>query len=227
MPAWDACEGIVDLSALKGERCFIGADLSATQDYTAVVAVFPRPDGRYLVKAWFWVPQETLFERERTDKVDVVGWERDGLVTATPGKVIDQDAIKFKLLSLAKEFEVIEIPMDPHNATKLQTELMAHGLPVVNHPQGWISMSPAIKATEILILSEKLVHDGNPVLRWMFGNVALEISSRDNRSFHKGKSTDRIDGQVALAMAIGRSQASEGPSIYESRGLVVIGGDPE
>jgi phage terminase large subunit-like protein len=122
---------------------------------------------------------------------------------------VDQDAVKGWLLNLRERYDVAEVPMDPHNATKLQTELQGLGFNVVNMRQGWVTMSPAIKQTEILIRQRKIRHGGNPVLRWMFSNVAVKRDSNDNLSLHKGRSADRIDGIVALCMAAGRAAASD------------------
>lgn len=207
MPEWDACAGSVDPEALRGERCYTGVDLSAISDYTAGVAVFPPTDRRptWDVLCGFWVPAETLIERSRTDRVPVNRWAEEGLVTATPGNVIDQDAVKMWLLNLRERYDVVEVPMDPHNATKLQSELQALNFAVVSMRQGWVTMSPAIKQTEMLIRQGVIRHGGHPVLRWMFSNVALKRDANDNLSLHKGRSADRIDGVVALVMAIGRA----------------------
>jgi phage terminase large subunit-like protein len=224
MPEWDGCSGPVDLEALKGARarCFVGLDLSAIADYTAAVAVFPREDGVMDVVSAFWIPAETLVERGRTDRVPVMQWVEQGLVTATGGNVVDQDAVKQWLVDLREWADVTEVPTDPHNATKLQTELMKLGFPVVSMRQGWVTMSPAIKQTEILVRKKQLRHGGNPVLRWMFSNVALKRDSHDNLSLHKGRSADRIDGIVALAMAVGRAVAfieagGDAPGVYNER----------
>jgi phage terminase large subunit-like protein len=87
-------------------------------------------------------------------------------------------------------------------------------------------MAPAIKELERAIIGRKFRHGGNPVLRWNFENVAVETDKAGNRSFHKGKSRDRIDGAVAAAMAVARASAGSGGSIYETEdrpdGLVVI-----
>jgi phage terminase large subunit-like protein len=111
--------------------------------------------------------------------------------------------VKLWLLGLKDRYDVAAAPMDPHNATKLQTELMALGFEVVNMRQGWVTMSPAIKQTEILLRKKLIRHGGNPVLRWMFSNVALKRDANDNVSLHKGRSADRIDGIVSLVMGIG------------------------
>lgn len=222
LPEWDACADPVEPEKLRGERCFVGIDLSATSDYTAGVAAFPRPDGCFEILPRFWIPAETLIERTHTDRVPVNQWVERGLVVATPGNVVDQDAVKDWLLNLRERHDVVEVPMDPHNATKLQAELQALRFQVVSMRQGWVTMSPAIKQTEVFIRQRRLRHGGNPVLRWMFSNVALKRDANDNLSLHKGRSADRIDGIVALVMAIGRATVTQeaAPSVYATRGAL-------
>jgi phage terminase large subunit-like protein len=198
----------------------VGLDLSSVSDYTAAVAVFPREDGFMDVLPAFWIPADTLVERSQTDRVPVMQWVKQGLVTATPENCVDQDAVKEWLLNLREWADIAEVPTDPYNATKLLTELEKLGFKVFGMRQGWVTMSPAIKQTEILIRRKKLRHGGNPVLRWMFSNVALKRDAHDNLSLHKGRSADRIDGIVALAMAVGRAVAfldSNGRSVYDER----------
>jgi len=220
MPEWDACAGAVDLERLKGRRCFVGLDISAVADYTAAAAVFPWEDGTFDVVPAFWIPADTLIERSRTDRVPVLQWVERGLVTATDGPVVDQDAVKKWLLELREWADIAEVPTDPHNASKLQSELLVLGFQVVSMRQGWVTMSPAIKETEILVRKRRLRHGGHPVLRWMLSNVALKRDANDNMSLHKGRSADRIDGIVSLVMAIGRASAfieSGGQSVYDDR----------
>jgi phage terminase large subunit-like protein len=211
MPAWDACAAPtprhtdVERDGLRGERCYVGVDLSSVSDYTAAVAVFPPTKIRpwWDVVPSFWIPADTLLERKNTDRVPVNQWVESDLVNVTDGEVVDQDAVKAWLVRLRERYDVAAVPMDPHNATKLQTELLSLGFEVVNMRQGWVTMSPAIKQTEILLRKQLIRHAGNPVLRWMFSNVALKKDSNDNVSLHKGRSADRIDGIVSLVMAIG------------------------
>lgn len=93
--------------------------------------------------------------------------------------------------------------------------LLEDGYPVVEMRQGWVTMAPAIKELERAIIGSTFKHDGNPVLRWCFSNVAVETDKAGNKSFHKGKSKDRIDGAVAVAMAVGRASSGESNrSIY-------------
>ncbi len=234
MPAWDACSDPtphaqeIEQDGLRGEKCFVGVDLSAVCDYTAGVAVFPPSEKRpfWDVLTSFWIPAETLIDRAQTDRVPVNRWIEDGLVTATSGGVVDQDAVKLWLIGLRERYDVAAVPMDPHNATKLQSELQALGFTVVNMRQGWATMSPAIKQTEILLRQKLIRHGGNPVLRWMFSNVALKRDANDNLSLHKGRSADRIDGMVALVMGVGfavlQQPAQAKRSVYEDRGLLVL-----
>jgi phage terminase large subunit-like protein len=87
--------------------------------------------------------------------------------------------------------------------------LQEDGLPVATMRQGWLTMSPAIKELERSIVGKRFRHGGNPVLRWMFDNVAVHTDSAGNRTFHKGKSKDRIDGAVACAMAVSRASMGD------------------
>lgn len=210
MPEWDACDSTPILRPNTGRRAWVGLDLSSTSDYTAAVALFePGEDGMWDILPGFWIPAETLEDRAQKDRVPVGRWAQEGLVYPTSGNVVDQDAVKDWLLNLRERFDIVEVPMDPHNATKLQTELISLGFNVVNMRQGWITMSPAIKETETWIRQRKLRHGGNPVLRWMFANVAVKRDQNENLALHKGRSADRIDGIVSLCMAIGRASTSQ------------------
>jgi phage terminase large subunit-like protein len=87
--------------------------------------------------------------------------------------------------------------------------LLEDGYPAVEMRQGWVTMAPAIKELERAIVGKSLTHGGHPVLRWNFSNIAVDIDKAGNKSFHKGKSKDRIDGAVACAMAVARAAAGD------------------
>lgn len=233
MPEWDACgqdatgkpvpilaglERLRDDDQLAGRRCVIGLDLSAVADYTAGVAVFPPDAGSdvYAALAKFWIPADTLVERSHSDRVPVMQWVEQGLVEATAGPVVDQDAIINWVVSMGDRYQVAEVAMDPHNATALQSKLMALGFTVVSMRQGWVTMSPAIKATERLVRTRKLQHGGNPVLRWMASNVHVARDPNDNLSLNKGRSGDRIDGIVSLCMGVARAEVLAAPAPAQS-----------
>lgn len=221
---WDACAAAP--GDLDGRDCYAGLDLSSTTDLTALVLVFPGDDG-YDVLPFFWVPEEGARQRERRDHVPYVSWIRQGLIEATPGEVVDYDVIRRRIQDLSERYHVQEIALDRWNATQLATQLSGDGFEMVAFGQGYASMNAPTKKLEELVLARKLAHGGHPVLRWMAGNVSLETDAADNWKPSKKKSTDRIDGIVALIMALDRAtvQQDSHVSIYdrECRGFLEIG----
>jgi phage terminase large subunit-like protein len=202
MPAWDACRAQVKRSALLGRKCYLGMDLASTKDLTALVAVFP--DGNdFDVLAHFFVPKENVLERVRRDRVPYDQWQRDGYLTATPGNVVDYEAVRKQINDWASAFDVKTIAFDPWNATDLVTRLQEQdGFTCAPIRQGFASLSAPTKSLEKAILSKTLRHDGHPVLRWNMGNISVESDPTGNIKISKKVSTERIDGAAALVMAV-------------------------
>ena len=222
---WDACgDEPVDESALVGQACFAGLDLSTTTDVSALSLVFPDSDGTVAVVSRFWIPGDNAEKRERRDRVPYQTWCRQGLIDMTPGNVIDYDRIRSAINELGRRFDIREIAIDPWNSTQLALQLQGDGFEVVTFGQGFRDMTAPTKELEKLVMSGKLHHGGHPVLRWMASNVAVETDAAGNLKPSKKKSTERIDGIVATIMALGRSLVAEnkGPSVYEERGLIYI-----
>lgn len=202
MPAWDACRVVLDRSALRGRRCYVGMDLSSTKDLTAIVAVFPDDDG-FDVLCQFFVPQESIKERSRRDRVPYDQWSREGVLTVTPGPVVDYEAVRQALKDWGAEFSVQSIAFDPWNATDLVTRLQEQdGFTCVQMRQGFASLSAPTKSLEKAILSKTIRHDGHPILRWNISNVSVESDPTGNLKLSKKVSTERIDGVAALVMAV-------------------------
>jgi len=219
---WEACEAPIDRARLIGRRCYVGMDLSTTTDLTALVAVFPDDHG-FDVLAKFFVPAERIRERSRRDHVPYDEWMRRGLLTATPGAVVDYDAIRAVLQGWATEFSLQQIAFDPWNATDLVSRLQQQdGLPCVSMRQGFASLSAPTKALEQAVLSRRLRHDGHPVLRWNISNVAVESDPAGNLKPSKTKSTERIDGVVALIMAVDLMQR-QAQAVTPSYQMLVVG----
>lgn len=190
---------------LKGRRCYVGMDLSSTKDLTALVAVFPDDDGGCDVLAQFFVPKDNIRDRANRDRVPYDQWDRDGLLVATPGNVVDYEAVRATLQDWGSEFTIREIAFDPWNATDLVTRLQEQdGFTCAAMRQGFQSLSAPTKSLEKLVLSKALRHDGHPVLRWCMSNVSVETDPAGNLKPSKKVSTERIDGAVALIMAIDR-----------------------
>lgn len=222
--AWAQCDGAVDEEALQGRRCWVGLDLASTGDITAAVLAFPDGEGNYDLVARLWVPEDTVAERSSRDRVPYDAWVRDGWMLATPGNVTDYAFIREELSRLAGRYEIVEVALDPWNATQLAQELADDGLLVVDFRQGYASMSPAAKEFERLVMSGRIRHGGHPVLRWMANNVAITQDPAGNIKPNKQRSREKIDGIVAAIMAIGRAMVSPGGgrSVYEERGLASV-----
>lgn len=210
MGIYDRGAAPLDLEALKGQPCWLGVDMSTTTDLTAVVAAFQDGDGGFIVLPSFFVPADNLRGRADRDGVPYPAWAEAGHITATPGNVVDYGAVEATIRALCKTYRVQEIGFDVAYAQSIMAPLVADGLPVATIRQGWVTQSPASNELERAIVSERFQHGGHPVLRWCFSNVAIHTDSAGNRTMHKGKSTDRIDGAVACWMAVSRAAANSG-----------------
>ncbi len=194
-------------ASLRGRRCYVGMDLSSTKDLTALAAVFPDDDGGFDVLAQFFIPADNIRERVTRDRVPYDQWVKAGHLVATPGNVVDYEAVRHTLNEWAAEFQVREIAFDPWNATDLVTRLMEQdGFTCVPMRQGFGSLSAPTKSLEKAVLSKALRHDGHPVLRWNMSNVSVESDPAGNLKLSKKVSTERIDGAAALVMAVDRME---------------------
>jgi phage terminase large subunit-like protein len=227
MNKWDAHPGEVNLEELRGARCWGGLDLSSTTDLSAFVLIFKLQEA-FKIVPWFFIPRENIRERETKDAVAYETWVKQGLIRATEGNVIDYNVIQAVIEDAAQQYDLQQVGFDPYNATQIVTNL---GLKLdkpqrqvmVPVRQGMLSMSPPTKEMERLVLLGKLHHGGNPVLRWMANNAAVEQDSTGNIKPVKKSSTARIDGVVATVMALSRAQLDKTQvSVYNSRGLRAI-----
>ena len=219
--AWALCGGRTEIEELRDEPCYAGLDLSTVNDLTALVLKFPRTGD---VLCWFWIPEDNMAVRERRDRVPFSSWVRRGYVEATPGNVVDYEYIKERLRKISTEFRGLkEIGYDPYMATQIAIQLEEEGFNVVPVRQGWVTLSPALKELEREYLSCELKHGDNPVMKWMASNLVVKKDSAENYVPDKAHSIDRIDGIVALCIAISRQiNAREVSSVYENRGLLMI-----
>jgi phage terminase large subunit-like protein len=165
--------------------------------------VFEDDDDSLSVVPFFWVPAEGAAKRSRTDRVPYEQWIADGLITATPGNVVDQGFIREDINRIAKAYKLKELAFDPWNATKLAVELDQDGIKIVEMRQGFRSLSEPTKHLGAMVTGRTLRHGGHPVLRWMASNMVVRQDPNGNLSPDKSKVTERIDGIVATIMAIG------------------------
>jgi phage terminase large subunit-like protein len=182
--------------------------MSKTTDLSAVVACF-RDGNTYTVLPHFFCPENDIRKRGDVDGVDYVRWSKDGHLTPTPGDVIDNEAVAKYILGLCESFDVREIGFDIAYAQAVIALLSDVSERIVTIRQGWVTQSPALNTLEAAIIGGNFRHGGHPVLRWNFSNIAVQTDSNSNRTMHKGKSTDRIDGASASWMAVSRAAAGE------------------
>lgn len=226
--AWAKCAGSLDSDNLDGRICYGGLDLSSTIDLTAWVLCFPpESDDKYRFLFRFFLPQEDLKERCRRDKVPYDLWIERGLVMATPGATVDYNFVETQIRKDAERFDLREIAFDPYNATQIVNNLLEDEFEMVTFRQGYLTMSPAAKDFERRILKSDLVHNGNPVMKWMISCTEVASDPAGNIKPVKpdrGKSSKRIDGVVASIMALDRAVkgAENGKSVYCERGVLTF-----
>jgi phage terminase large subunit-like protein len=205
--AWDRCTA--EPGDLDGRQVYMGLDLSSTTDLTALVGIFPdelKSGGGYGydVKAEFFVPAGRLHDRINRDRVPYDVFIRNGWITATDGETVDYAALRQRIHAWRERYDLREIAFDPWNAGQLTAELDADGFVCVPIRQGFASLSSPTKALEADVLERRLRHDGNPVLRWHVQNVAVDTDAAGNLKPSKAKSREKIDGVIALIMALDR-----------------------
>ena len=227
MDAWDECgKEAIDISKYKGRACFVGLDLSSTTDVSALVQLFPEDDGTYTVIPHFWLPSDGMVEREKRDRLPYTQWAEGGHLTLTPGNVIDYRYIKSYIEQIATDYHILELAYDPWNSTQLVVELAENGLRVAATRQGFATMSAPTKELERLIVSKSIKHGGHPVLKAHCDSALVQTDPAGNIKPDKAKSTARIDGLVALIMAINSAMlagsAITGKSVYEDRGVELL-----
>lgn len=206
MDAWDACGAFpFNEAALIGRPCMAGLDLSTTTDITAFVMVFQPEDAG---KPWeclckFWIPGENAHKRGNKDGVPYPQWIREERITAHEGNRLDYGMIRKDINDLRDRFSIEKIAVDPWNATQISMELQGDGFEIIEFRQGFATMTGPTKELLAMIGARQISHGGNPVLKWMASNAATREDPAGNLKFDKSKSTERIDGIVALTMARG------------------------
>ena len=225
MEAWNSCNSKPP-GPLEGRECWCGLDLATTYDTSAFVAVFPAEDGTYDVLCRFWIHGENALERNRRDRVPYTIWAEDDAngLKFTDGNVTDYDVVRRDINEFAKIYNVRQIAIDRWNATQLALQLQGDGHDVVGYSQGVGSMSAPSKLLENLIVSGKIRHGGNLVLSWMAGNASVKVDASGNIRPVKPKpgSPERIDGIVALVMALGVQSSQKPPEEVPEPGILIL-----
>lgn len=227
---WEACgKAKVDEGALMGRECYLGLDLSTVLDLSAYALCFPPEKDEELFRfLWrLYLPKENLVERVRRDKVPYDLWMERGLITATPGDVIDYDFIEADIKADAERFKIREIGFDPWKAQEIVNHLTEGGFTMVPIYQRYSSMASPTDSFLKLVFSRKLAHGGNPVMTWMASCLELKSDRQGNVMPMKPlreKTGKRIDGVTAAIMALDRAMRGQsGASVYDERGVLSVG----
>lgn len=194
-----------------------GLDLSETADLTALV-LMGRVDGVWQVHPTFWLPRDGLADKARKDRVPYDVWHRDKLLMAAPGKSVDYEFVAEHLRSVCDRLDVRKIAFDRWGFKHLRPWLLKAGFSeaeideiFVEFGQGYQSMSPALRDLEGELLNGRVAHGNHPVLTMCAANAVVKTDPAGNRKLAKDKSAGRIDGMVALAMAMGVAPLEDGP----------------
>lgn len=206
MQAWEAGEINVDRGDFEGQPCYIGLDVGAKNDVTAKVLLFPVGKS-FVVFADFYLPEAAV---EKSTNSQYRGWVEEGWITQSGGAMTDLARIEEDIRDDLSRFDVKGIAYDPWNALQLATNLGNDGAPMVEYRNTVQNFSDPMKSLEALVQDKRVNHDGNPVLRWMMGNVVAKLDAKDNIFPRKERYENKIDGVVALIMALGIATSGEG-----------------
>jgi phage terminase large subunit-like protein len=199
---WEANAAPPDVEA--GDVVFAGLDLSASRDLTALVLAFPK-DGKFHIVPHFWLPEDGLRDKAQSEKVPWDVWADQGYLTTISGPVIQPEVIAMAVAEVAEEYDLHLLAYDRWRISDFKRELDNIGAQIPMQPfgQGFKDMAPAVDKLEQLVAERKLCHAGHPLLNMCAAGAVVQSDPAGNRKLHKAKSYSKIDGLVALAMALG------------------------
>jgi phage terminase large subunit-like protein len=205
MRAWERCgDPTMQMSDFAGMKCWMGLDLAQKKDFAALCLVFLIGD------VWHVCTRLYLNELavQESGNAHLSGWARSGYVQVTDGDITDFDVLADDLRSYCKQFDVQEIAFDPALSMYFAGKLIEEGLPLVEIAQRALFFTPPLIQVENLVLEKKLKFDGNPVMTWMVSNLVVKVSKfNELRSPTKERPENKIDGPMAMLMALGRAMA--------------------
>lgn len=211
MLRWKEAPPRKSLAELEGRPCFIGLDLASKIDVAGSLLVFPPhgDDPHWHVHGRYYLPEARVIEELDSNTARYREFDALGLLTLTDGEVIEFEVIKEDLREFAGRFDLQAVGYDPWQATQLAQEMELEGLPMVEIRQTVQNLSEPMKELESLILQRKLAHGDCPVLTWMASNVVAKMDVKDNIYPNKERPENKIDGIVALIIALARAISVE------------------
>lgn len=202
---WRENSGMPNMEAFTRYPVYAGLDLSARLDLTAIAFICEDEDGIWHAKMKFWTPGATLDDRADSDRAPYGMWRDQGFLRAIPGVSIDYNLVAREIFDEAQRMDLIQLAVDRWRLDMFTQECQAlgGGLPIVPYGQGFKDMAPAIDSLEHVVYEHRLRHGDNPVLTFCVSNAIVVKDPAGNKKLDKSKSTGRIDGAQALAMAFG------------------------
>ena len=243
---WDKCrdgdfygpDGLLPevIERYRGQRCYVGGDLSSLSDLTALAFAFPHQGDNDSVDVIIrcWCPRENAVGRTRDKRVPYMTWAREGILSLTEGNSVDYNCLRAILRTARDEWgwKIQQIAIDPNNARYFFTQLLTRQeeggdgweeTQVIEHLQTTNFMNERIGAAEKLILDGRLRHGGNKLLRWCVSNAMIYSDTGGRRRFDKKHVREKIDAAVAMVMAVGLASGDVvTDSVYETRGVLSV-----
>jgi phage terminase large subunit-like protein len=214
MAAWDACAEPIDMASAKGLTWYAGLDLSTKLDITALVLVAKDGADFFNILPFFWLPEDNMQDRSNQEASKYRQWSSKGLITLTEGNVVDFAAVRRRLNELRDEtgLDIRQVAFDPWGATQLAQQLTEDGFQMIEVGQTFRHLSEATKELQSSIVHGNVRHGGHPVLRWMADCMTVKSDINGNVRPVKPdrlKSSKRIDGIVALVLAMSRATVDD------------------
>ena len=210
MRAWERCAqpGLILDDVPEGTPVWMGLDLAQKRDFAALVAVFQQ-DGKWHVCTRLYLNELAVQE---SGNAHLSGWARQGYVQVTDGDITDFEVVAEDMRAICRKCDVQEIAFDPALSMYFATKLIEEGLPLVEITQRALFFTPPLIQVENLVHERKLVHDANPVMTWMVSNLVVKVSKfNELRAPTKERPENKIDGPIAMLMALGRAMANADP----------------
>jgi phage terminase large subunit-like protein len=218
--AWNACaRPELALDQFEGRPCHLALDLASKTDLAALAIVFPDEEG-YVAFSRCYLNESAVLEARNPS---YPGWAAEGELVVTPGNETDFSMIEDDIRELCQRFSVQSVAYDPWGSTQLAQRLTEQGAPMVEFRSNTQNFSEPTKELDAAMRSGRLQHDGSGPLGWCIGNVVGHYDARGNVYPRKARPENKIDAAIALIMAIARAMTDEGPSVYETRGLLLLG----
>ena len=226
---WTATSTQVSRGEFKGEKCWLGLDLSAASDLTSLCTLFA--DNETITAFWdLWIPetQAEYYQKKFNIRYDL--WAKEGYINICPGNTIDFEAVRQRIIKIREENPIKVLAYDEWNSRDLAAHLQErHNIDTMIQRQGY-GLSNSLKKIKELILSQKISHNGNPIVTWSFDNILVKENEEGNLKIVKPKGTGsgerqekKIDPWISFAMAVNEwmvDNTQESP--YNSRGVITF-----